>query len=366
MAPSFLSLPAEIRLQIYRLLLHDIEFLFDIELRRGNLGCGYNEIDWDDTSIIIFKDKPQVEEESEDEEEDEESEDEEEDEDEVPSVAHSYYTGILSTCRQIYNEAVVVLYEENIFSYHPRLRTLQSIQSTTPVAFPANKLQMLRILRFVVHQHTLIQHPKRIVELLDHFSACSLKYVALQFTFMQYEDILDYMCFARDTTIAQTLSKLKISEEIQIEVYDPVRLVGQHYEQVVTLMAKAKGWGCSAKFEENANRYIACVDDPNYWLWSLRPTGILPAQSAPCQAQELEPLASINVEYPGRFYQQWDHLREIFMKARAYVPLHSSTHLIDADLERESEARDELEIDRRREARLQKEARRKAIISEQS
>ena len=161
MAPSLTLLPPEIRNQIYGYLLRDTNIEFDLthkpvqddttqhskcEPKDGTTG-NYSA---DKHALVFIKNKDQP---------------------------QSIHTAILTPCRQIYNEAVAVLYEENCF-VHRLWQSLHAMESRDlEIGFPMHKLDMIKNLELVVEQDNYDVTPNMVVEALRYFSManCSLK-----------------------------------------------------------------------------------------------------------------------------------------------------------------------------------------------
>jgi len=239
MASPFLLLPLEIRIKIYGYLFRDIDGRFDLiqepehsdnSKQTGRLLRKPSMVTHtvDKSTMILRK---------------------------YTDLRPPFNTLILRTCHQIHHEAVTILYQKTCFTYEPWTAYPGKIPSTA-VEFSPDKLDMIRTLHLCIKRDSPAQNPRAVVGLLNYFSAanCSLKRLVLDFELkpdpsrklsllslpdlpQDYEsqsensesddsesdntpDSPCYTTFLDDTTVAEAIPKLNISEEIQVNLTD--------------------------------------------------------------------------------------------------------------------------------------------------
>lgn len=178
------------------------------------------------------------------------------------------FPGILSTSRQVYNEAVDILYGENEFCYaskesHFGIEVILCIRPD----FPRRALQRVRWLRmYVVEEED--KEGKGEAELLyglGQFRSpeCSLKGIWLDLEF--YSHLLSWcgnqpplsQFVMQDMRFMSALLALKDLEQIQIYVCDDTFRSSNYTDWIQSIMIK-KNWRCTAK-------------DPRDLMWDLVP-----------------------------------------------------------------------------------------------
>jgi len=89
-----------------------------------------------------------------------------------------------------------------------------------------------------------------------------------------------YTTFLDDTTVAEAIPKLNISEEIQVNLTDEFFEAGQKFEPFLRNIAESKSWACHKKVNPMTGNYhyviVRGVD--YYWCWSLRPPAKSPSR----------------------------------------------------------------------------------------
>lgn len=292
MASPFVLLPLEIRIKIYGYLFRDIDGQFDLIQETEN--CDNSEQTKrllrepsaikhtvDESTIILRK---------------------------YEGLRRPFNTAIVRTCRQIYHEAVSILYEKTCFCYNP-WTAYPSENSSTAVKLSLNKLDKIRILHLCIGRYNPAQNPRAVVGLLNYFATpnCSLKRLVLDFKFkpdlwrkLSLSSLLDlphdyesqsedsesdgsksddtpdcpfYMRFSHDTSIAEAISNINISEEIQVKLTEECFEAGQNFEPFLRNIADSKSWACHKRFSSitGKDHYVSVRGDDYDWCWSIRP-----------------------------------------------------------------------------------------------
>lgn len=292
MASAFLLLPLELRNKIYGYLFLDIDGRFDLiqkpepsddskQTKRLLREPSLIEPTVDKSTMILRKYK---------------------------DLRPPFKTTILRACHQIHLEAVTILCQKSCFRYNP-WTAYPSTNPSTTVELDLDKLAMIQNLDFCIKRNSPVQHPRAVVGLLNYFSAagCSLKRLVLDFDLgpdpcrkLSLESLLDlpqnydsqsddsetddiesdntldgpcYTKFLHDTTVAGAVSKLKISEEIQVNLTDEFFEAGQKIEPFLRSIADSKRWACHKKVKPwtGDDHFVIVRGVDYYWCWSLRP-----------------------------------------------------------------------------------------------
>lgn len=262
MAGSFLALPIELRLQIYRELLRHPK---TIDL--------YDKAPADEEPTLILNrhqwDRP----------------------------VH-LATRLLATCRQIHDEAVEVLYRENNFFI--RRSDIRRACPTSRTPFPLCRLAMLKELSLSVLQSINdigeIQ-PEWIAGVLGWLATtgCSLERLSLRFSFYTRQenpyDELDAWCFeatgnhlwpikrtlagkyVEDHSIAAAIAKLDVSKQIVVGISDDsyVDSEVQPFQQFSEAIAAQKDWFCRTMQDEHQINETTESIIVHKYLWHLSP-----------------------------------------------------------------------------------------------
>ena len=263
--PSFLILPPEIRLEIYRLLLHDtakleLEFRPDVEHK---------------ARIFPVKD---------------------------PARAISLHTAILATCRQVHDEATVVLYQENSFVVR-KWYLLSPWEIAEDAAFPSHRFAAIKDLTLWICEYHVIENaipPSFIAGFLRWLAMmnCSLDVFLVQLQFFSRPEFEDYVLesigprisqvdgppeesskydtfeasyckYGVDSSIAGAVADLSVSKKINIELLDQFDHAAASLKSLVRFVASAKGWNCT----KNQRQYYVDQDDEFFLCgWSVHPT----------------------------------------------------------------------------------------------
>ncbi len=299
MASPFLLLPLEIRIKIYGYLFRDIDGRFDLiqepehsdnSKQTGRLLRKPSMVTHtvDKSTMILRK---------------------------YTDLRPPFNTLILRTCHQIHHEAVTILYQKTCFTYEPWTAYPGTIPSTA-VEFSPDKLDMIRTLHLCIKRDSPAQNPRAVVGLLNYFSAanCSLKRLVLDFELKpdpsrklsllslpdlpqdsesqsensesddsESDNTPDSPCYTKfldDTTVAEAIPKLNISEEIQVNLTDEFFEAGQKFEPFLRNVAESKSWACQKKVNPMTgnDHYVIVRGVDYYWCWSLRPPAKSPSR----------------------------------------------------------------------------------------
>ena len=275
MAPSFFTLPPEIRVKVYRYLLEGIDIRFYSRQKPAHHNARELRSMYPADQSGMFWCKH-------------------------PGFPRAYNTGILSTCHKVYHEAIAILYEEAYFSYDPFLDLIKPKQGIPKVYFSFKQLDMIRNLRFIIESGISTQDLNQVAGAMHYFSKanCSLKRLTLDFLLNLADEWIDhptidlfYMSYVIDTGIAKALSEMKVSDEIEIKVQDTMYEAGQHFEPWVSSVAAARSWECYKQIDQSESDESRPIPDKEseepfiYWDWFLRPPGRQPSYLVPCQLQ---------------------------------------------------------------------------------
>lgn len=296
MGTSFLLLPLEIRLKIYGYLFRDIDGRFDLiqnpensddhKQRKRFLRKPSTVSHTIDKSTMILR--------------------------KYKDLRPPFNTLILRTCHQIHGEALAILHEKACFIYNP-WTAYPSKDPSTIVELSLGKVRMIQRLHLCIKRHNPAQNPRAVIGLMNYFSTanCQLKLLVLDLELepdpsrkLSLESLLDlphyesqsddsesddpesndsenddtvdspcYTKFLDDTTVAEAISKLTISEEIQVNITDEFFEAGQKFEPFVRNLAASKSWACHKKVNPmTGNDHFVIVRGVDYyWCWSIRP-----------------------------------------------------------------------------------------------
>lgn len=219
-----------------------------------------------------------------------------------------FHTLILRTCHQIHREATIILHQKACFAYNP-WTAYPSKDPSTVVELSLDKVHMIQRLHLCIKRNSPAQNPRAVVGLLNYFSTanCQLKLLVLDLELepdpsrkLSLESLFDlperyepqsngsesddsenddtvggpcYTTFLGDTTVAEAISKLTVTEEIQVNITDEFFEAGQKFEPFVRNLAASKSWGCHKKVHPmTGNDHFVIVRGVDYyWCWSLRP-----------------------------------------------------------------------------------------------
>lgn len=261
---SLLLLPAEIRTKIYDYIWSDNSVTFTVTHQPTHKPASYSSGIVVDGPLVFIHTRS--------------------------DLRPSTQTGILSACRQIYKETVVIFYSKSYFFYIPweSLRYhMKNIPRKVASAAPANPfrwhwykvkkpkvplqyLPMIETLHLVLAEHEyfeITREPQLIARALRRFSVAKipLKRLVLEFRLGEvFDEDFDFAnelrghiaTFCRNQCIAQAISDTTVSTEIQIEVTDWARGTAESFEHFVRSIAATKGWVCDEKRDE------ACMREP--------------------------------------------------------------------------------------------------------
>lgn len=248
MAPSFMSFPVEIRLLIYQYLLHSWKFhiaLHYSQRRRGGKLLG--------------------------------------------SVTHrgegaGLQPAILRCSRQIYTEAITVLYSENYFEYYSNDR-----YAPHAGGFPLHNLTLIRYLGVCIYENEMpddgLQYIadatlalRRGVGLLLHFSSC-ISMNSCCFDKHRNKPTARPLAIrvASSSMILEGILELDVRQELEIVVLDNKASTREIFQNLASATAVAKNWN---SIDENGffqDKWFEAYGPEGFRCsWILRPTPSAP------------------------------------------------------------------------------------------
>lgn len=193
-------------------------------------------------------------------------------------------TALLCTCKQICNEASAIMYGENQFCYSCQESIFNEVDYA-PIGFPHDRFDLVKNIKLDVEEgynSECFDTATKITEILRYFieRGCTLRTLEISIT-LPY--IKSYERFGRETkkafvnevledhNIIELLRKIEVRESLTIKANHDDMSFGNRFEAFAHAMASAKDWSATKEFK----RYI-CGDwsthTPHYfWSWCLRP-----------------------------------------------------------------------------------------------
>ena len=238
-----MSLPTEIRLKIYRHLLCDPDEWVELFYRlfRSTLQI---------FSVPPMRQRPRV------------------------------CTAILYTSRQIYTEAVTVLYVENVFCY----KNWSYRSGVKMISFPKKRVNLMKYVRIDIEESSTCMTSHKFLSGLTSIvqDMRSLLALNLHFQFhsharswntnrMKDKGLVPRM-LASDPKFQDAIMNLDVRQEIEIGVYDEEGSTRRVFQRLVRRIAAAKSWHClDDRGQYEAESIYYDEDHTFHCRWTLRP-----------------------------------------------------------------------------------------------
>jgi len=189
----------------------------------------------------------------------------------------SFYTAMLQTSSQIYRETCCFLYAKTVFhySFSPDIQLPSPAENTRSV-FPKESLQHVKDLK--IRHDRMIPVPRDVVvKAIAGFvdEACALERLTVEFHiyggYIYGPDVAWVQSVLHNESVLKSLTTSKSLRYIRITVRDGLLHDEAGYAALSQATAAAKGWVCEARYHNSEPDKIDSSRIRSDWSWQLRP-----------------------------------------------------------------------------------------------